>query len=158
MKWKASKLITSHLVPRKDVNSYGKDWALSLDGDISIDNGDINMVEGIDTFIQRFRNLLLSEVTVVSTYGHLEFVPKSKDIEKFNIECETLAHKLVNQQYSDSKPTDPNGLGYTIESVKSIDWDVENDDFTFVITATGHQGDLKIFVPISRSKRFSSVE
>lgn len=158
MKWIAKTPITSHLSPRKSVESYGKDWALTLDGDLSIGNGDIKMVEGLDTFIQRFHTLLLSEVTIVVTYGHLEFVPKSKDVDTYNAECETLALKLVNQQYSDSTPDDPNGLGYTIESVKSIEWDVENDDFTFVITATGYEGDLSIFVPISRAERFSNAE
>lgn len=158
MKWIASTPVTSHLSPRKSVDSYGKDIALTLDGDISFENGDFKMLEGVDSFIQQFRSLLLSEATEFVAYGHLNFVPKSKDIDTFNCECEALAHKLVNQQYSESTFDDPQGLGFTIESVKSIEWDIKNDDFTFVINATGYNGDLSIFVPISRADRFSNVE
>lgn len=157
MKWITTIPITTATSPRINVSSYPKEWAITLNGDLSIGNGD-DMVSGIETFIQRFRDLLLSEVTFTSQYGYLAYVPKSKDIERFNLECEALAHKLVNHQYPDSTLDSPKGLGFTIEAVHSIEWDTENDNFTFAITATGYNGELEIFVPISLTSRFADVE
>ncbi|TMN21882.1 hypothetical protein [Lentibacillus cibarius] len=156
MKWIPRSPTESTIYPRVNVDTYKTDLAMSFDedgADIIIENGDMKTVSGLDNFIQRLKSVLLANKTELFDYGLFEMFPKSTDQDKFNRECQLLAEALVSHQYSDSKPDNPNGLGYTIESVHSIEYDKAKYTLSVKVKVTGLDNPIQIDVLIPRQLR-----
>ncbi|WLR52435.1 DUF2634 domain-containing protein [Bacillus tianshenii] len=128
MKWNPATPVKSNLNPRLDVHSYKSDLAFDFDnGDLIIANGDLKTVSGLENFIQKVKKVLLTQKTATIDYGLNDFLPDTTNENRFKNDCQLLANELVSHEFSDSTPNDPNGLGYSIESVVSIEYlKVEN--------------------------------
>jgi hypothetical protein len=151
MKWVPEYPVQSSLQPRLSVNDYKSDLALDFgpDGaDLVMENGDLKMVSGKENFIQTVKKVLLSNKTPLFNFGLQEFLPKSTDQNLFNQECLNLANELVSHEFSDSQPDNPNGLGYTIESINSIEYDEDKEILFITMKATGIDDLLTIDVPV----------
>src|SRR5699024_5650506 len=117
MKWKPNTPVTSLLSPKFNVHDYKKDF--EIDFTKGILTGDT--VTGFENFKQKFINVILAEQTPVFTYGLFELIPQTNEQSKFNCECEKLSTAILEHKFSDSTPHDPNGLGFSIEKIHSIE-------------------------------------
>lgn len=147
MKWISNQPIFSTMQPRIDVNDYKKDYKFDyIKGDIVLNE----YVEGIDRFIQLFKSLILSNVTITTPTGLLELIPKSKDQLEFNSQCEKLSDAIITHKFSDSTLNSPHGLGYTAEYIYSIEKAILDDiDYLIIETkVTGISDKLTIKVPL----------
>ena len=147
MKWISNQPVFSTMQPRKDANNYKKDFKFDyIKGDIVLNE----YVEGLDRFIQLFKSLILSNVTITTPTGLLELIPKSKDQIEFNNQCEKLSDAIVKHKFSDSTLNSPNGLGYTIEYIYSIERTTLDDIEHLIIETkvTGISDKLAIKIPL----------
>lgn len=147
MKWISNQPIFSTMQPRIDVNDYKKDFKFDyIKGDILLNE----YVEGLDRFIQLFKSLILSNVTLTTPTGLLELIPKSKDQLEFNSQCEKLSDAIVKHKFSDSTLNSPHGLGYTVEYIYSIEKTILDDIDHLIIETkvTGISDKLTIKVPL----------
>lgn len=148
MEWKPKSSIHSTLEPRLNVNDYKKDFKMDF---INCDFVPNETVSGLDAFIQKFIKVLLSNKTPVIKYGLLELLPKSNNQAEFDSQCENLSSAIIAHKFSDSTPTDPNGLGYTVEEIYSISRKKINEINYLVVNVkvTGISNDLSIEVPLN---------
>jgi hypothetical protein len=151
LKWNPAKPVSSMRVQRLSTQNYKSDLSFDFEeGDFSIENGDLKTVNGLDGFIQRFIKVLLKEKSDIGSYGLQEYLPTSTDTQVFYNQCEELAKQIVKHEYSDSIPGNPNGIGYTVEDVYSIERVTKNGKsfLVFEITATGEPKKFNIELPI----------
>lgn len=148
LKWNPKTEVRSSLSPRLNVNDYKTDYAIDFEGK----NGEIsigsNKVSGKDNFIQKFKKVLLSTNTPIITYGLYHLLPKSSDQTQFDEECSVLASALVKHKFSDTRPDSPNGLGYTIEAIRSMEYDFNEDILYVTMKVTGIDSDITVDVPV----------
>lgn len=143
MKWNNEAKISETLIERLPASSYKKD----IKFDFENKNLGPEMVQGLEAFIQKFKKVLLTKNNKHFTYGLAEFLPHSSDQEEFNKQCEKLSYEILNHQFSDSEPGNPNGLGYTVNKVYSIELNETGQKYTFVIGAEGELETLEITFP-----------
>ncbi|MFJ8099403.1 hypothetical protein [Lysinibacillus sp. NPDC096212] len=133
MKWENRAKHFENLMDRLSVHQYKKDYKI----DFEQKSIGLEMVQGLDAFIQQFKKVLLTTKTPKTYYGLADLLPNSLNQEKFNEQSEKLAYEILNHQFSDSTSFDPHGLGHTVTKVYSIEFNEDNQTYTFVLGAEG---------------------
>lgn len=151
MKWVPVYPLRNTKQPKVNVHFYKKDIAFNFElGDVEYQLGNPKMVEGLDNFKQRFIKVLLSDKNEVISYGLHEYLPLSNNQSEFEQECEQLAKALIEHEFSDSSYSEPNGLGFSIDSINSIEKIEENEKqvLVFNLDVNGEKDPITIKVPI----------
>ncbi|AJI20294.1 hypothetical protein H8R29_23745 [Priestia megaterium] len=152
MKWIPERPIQSTLEPRLNINNQKSDLALDFgeDGaDLLVENGDLKMVSGKDAFIQQVKTVLLTTRTEFFTFGLKHLLPRSSEQNQFNEECLLLAESLVSDQDSESTPSDPSGLGYTLETIESIEYTDSKLKITMTVTGLDEKLTIDVYAPLA---------
>lgn len=152
MKWIPKDSITSQLTPRLNVEHHLKDPAFDFEkGDFSVDDGNhVKTVSGMDSFIQQIQKVLLSDTSGLYPDGLQEFLPTSNDQTIFDQECLGLATRLASHQYVNSTSESPNGLGFYINEIHSMERFLKNGKSYLLLqmSISGESDLITVTVPI----------
>lgn len=144
MKWKPHMPVRSVLLPRVKVDDPPKAYGFSRDAEGKPRLG--GFVKGEEAFIQTFQKTLLTENSENRSYGLKSLLPYSEKQIGFNQQCERLADAIVSHRSASSSEELPGGLGYTVEEVKSIEWNSEKNEFFITLLADGLNSPVRVQV------------